>query len=387
MSQHHHGRRTFLKLGSAAAAVAALPGRAFGAVTQVVMQGARIVRQASPENLESDIGAAMEFITPTEQHYVRSHFAVPQVDAATWALQVKGAVGQPLTLSLEQLRGLPKVSRVVTIECAGNGRAYLNPAVPGVQWERGAVSTAEWTGVRLTDVLAKAGVATDATRLVFEGVDKGEVRNTPLPAGAITFNRSLTLDEAKARDVVIAYAINGQPLPAVHGAPARLIVPGCYGMASVKWLSSIEAIKGDAGSYWETTDYAYWDRSSGRPLRRPLMGMHVKSIIARPSANGQVARGATTEIVGAAWSDGVVTRVEVSTDGGSTWRDAEFTDPQSAVTWRRWRHRWQVPASGSDAVLMSRATDAKGRTQPMTRSPDFGTYVINHVVPMPVKLA
>jgi len=370
-----------------AMSIAAMPARVAAFMTQNATSGGRIVRQASPENLESDFGAVDDFITPTDQHYVRSHFAVPQIDAAAWTLQVKGAVGQPLTLTLDQLRALPKVSRVVTLECAGNGRQFLNPAVPGVQWQRGAVSTAEWTGVRLADLLAKAGVATDATRVAFEGVDRGEVKNTPFPPGPIAFNRSLSLEEAKARDVIVAFAINGQPLPPAHGAPARLIVPGCYGMASVKWLSSIEAIKGDSGSYWETTDYAYWDRSSGHPRRRPLMGLQVKSLIARPSPNGTVTRGATTEIAGAAWSDGAVTRVEVSTDGGTTWRDAEFVDPEGAFTWRRWRHRWQVPTTGTAAVLMSRATDARGRTQPMTRSADFGTYVIHHVVPVPVTLS
>jgi DMSO/TMAO reductase YedYZ molybdopterin-dependent catalytic subunit len=368
-----------------ATAVAAIPVRVSHAIVQV-MQGARIVRQAAPENLESDFGALSDFITPTEQHYVRNHFAMPQVDLAAWTLQVRGAVGQPLTLTLEQLRAMPKVSRVVTLECAGNGRAFLNPVVGGVQWERGAVSTAEWTGVRLSDLLAKAGVATDATRVVFEGLDKGEVKNTPLPAGLITFHRSVSIADAKARDVMVAYAINGQPLPAAQGAPARLIVPGCYGMASVKWLASIEAIKGEFGSYWESTDYAYWDRSSGLPLRRPLMGMQVKSAIARPSPNEQVTRGTATEIVGATWSDGPVTRVEVSTDGGATWRDAEFIDPESAVTWRRWRLKWQVPAAAGEAVLMSRATDAKGRTQPMTRNNDFGTYAIHHVVPIKVTI-
>jgi DMSO/TMAO reductase YedYZ molybdopterin-dependent catalytic subunit len=255
-----------------------------------------------------------------------------------------------------------------------------------VQWDRGAVSTAEWTGVRIADLLAKAGVATDATRLVFEGQDKGEVKNSPFPAGPITFHRSLTIEEVKARDAIVAYAMNGQPLPAGNGAPVRLVVPGCYGMASVKWLSTIEAIKGEFGSYWETTDYAYWDRSGGRPVRRPLTGMQVKSLIARPSAGGQVTRGTTAEIVGAAWSDGPVTRIEVSTDGGKTWQDGEFIDPQSTWTWRRWRHRWQVPATAGDTVLMSRATDAKGRTQPMTRNSDYGSYVIHHVVPTSVKI-
>lgn len=383
MSRH---RRDFLRLGAITTAAAAVAGRSVTAVAQAVMQGRRIVRQAAPENLESDFGALADFITPNDEHYVRSHFAVPTVDPGTWTLRVGGAVGQPFTLTLEQLRAMPKASRVVTFECAGNGRSFLNPAVAGVQWERGAVSTAEWTGVRLADLLAKAGVATDATRLVFEGHDTGEVKNTPFPSGPITFHRSLPLDEVKARDPIVAYAMNGQPIPAGNGAPVRLVVPGAYGMASVKWLAAIEAVKGDFGSYWETTDYAYWDRSGSRPVRRPLLGMQVKSLIARPSASAQVARGTTVEITGAAWSDGPVTRVEVSTDGGRTWHDAEFVDPQTTWTWRRWRHRWQVPASAGEAVLMSRATDAKGRTQPMTRNPDYGTYVIHHVVPTAVRI-
>ncbi len=351
------------------------------------MQGHRIVRQAAPENLEYDFAGLSDFITPTDQHYVRSHFAVPSVDASSWSLRVKGAVAQPLTLSLEQLRALPSASRVVTLECAGNGRSFLTPAVSGVQWARGAVSTAEWTGVRVVDVLAKAGVDARATRLVFEGGDSGEVKNVPHPRGAISFHRSLALGEVEARDVLVAYAMNGQPLPAANGAPVRLIVPGCYGMASVKWLAGIEAVAGEFDGYWETTDYAYWDRSGGYPVRRPLMGAQVKSLIARPSADGSVRRGATTEIVGAAWSDGPVTRIEVSTDGGATWRDGEFIDPQSAWAWRRWQFRWQVPDAPGAVVLMSRATDAKGRVQPTSRNDDYGSYVIHHVVPMPVTIA
>ncbi len=380
-----HPRRTFLTLGSIAAAVAVLPRRAAHALAQT-LQGRRIVRQASPENLESDIGSLVEFITPTDQHYVRSHFAVPAVDAGQWRLQVKGEVGQALTLSLEQLRALPKVSRVVTLECAGNGRAHLRPPTSGVQWAGGAVSTAEWTGVRLADLLARAGVATDATRIVFEGQDRGEVKNPPSPAGPITFHRSLAVADARARDVLVAYAMNGQPIPASHGAPARLIVPGCYGMASVKWLTTIEAVKGEYDGYWESTDYAYWDRTSGRPVRRPLLALHVKSTIAQPSPSGKVTRGTVTDIVGAAWSDGPVTRVQVSTDGGTSWHDAEFMDPESAVTWRRWRYRWQVPAAAGDTVLMSRATDARGRTQPVTHDTDYGNYVVHHVMPVPVTI-
>ena len=152
----------------------------------------------------------------------------------------------------------------MTLECAGNGRAFLSPAVGGVQWERGAVSTAEWTGVRLADILAKAGVATDATRLAFEGIDKGEVKNTPLPSGPITFHRSVSIEEAKQRDAFVAYAINGQPLPTFAGgtsAAHRAWLPDGVGEMAVVGRGS----KGEFGSYWESTDYAYWiDRRGAR---------------------------------------------------------------------------------------------------------------------------
>lgn len=356
-------------------------------MSQTLAPGGRIVRQAVPENLETDFAAMDAFLTPTEQHYVRSHFAVPAMDVSRWSLAMRGAVARPLSLTLDQLRALPQVTRVVTMECAGNGRQFLSPPVAGVQWERGAVSTAEWTGVRLSDLLGQAGLHAEARTLVFEGEDRGEVKNTPHPAGVITFHRSMSLEEARARDAIVAHAINGQPLPAAHGAPARLIVPGCYGMASVKWLAGIELITGEFAGYWETTDYAYWDRSGGRPVRRPLMGMQVKSLIARPSPDGRVSRGTVVDIVGSAWSDGEVSRVEVSADAGGSWKDAEFMDPPSPTAWRRWRHRWGVPSTGGQAVLMSRATDARGRTQPMTRNADYGSYVIHHVVPVPVTIA
>ena len=380
-------RRAFLHLGAGLASIAWSGRRVLHAMIQPLAPGARIVRQAAPENLETDFAAIDAFLTPTSQHYVRSHFAVPETASTGWLLAVRGAVGRPLSLSLADLRAMPQVTRAVTMECAGNGRQFLTPAVAGVQWERGAVSTAEWTGVRLSDLLGQAGLRPGATTLVFEGQDRGEVKNPPSPAGVITFHRGLSLDEARLRDVLVAHAINGEPLPAAHGAPARLIVPGCYGMASVKWLTAIEVAVDPAGGYWETTDYAYWDRSSGRPVRRPLLAMQVKSLIARPSPKGQVVRGASVEITGGAWADGVVSRVDVSTDGGQSWHDAELLDPPNPVAWRRWRYQWQVPAGAGEAVLMSRATDARGRTQPMTRNADYGTYVIHHVVPVPVTIA
>src|SRR5690606_33123816 len=282
----------------------------------------RIVPSASPSNLEADFGALDSYITPVPQHYVRNHFPVPDVHAASWRLRVEGAVARALSLSLAELRELPAVTRTVTLECAGNGRLLLTPKVPGVQWERGAVSTAEWTGVSVDVLLERAGLREDAVDLVGEGLDVGEPGGTPRPVGEISYHRGLPVGEARRRGVLVAYAMNGAPLEPLHGAPARLVVPGAYGMASVRWLSRLIVTDTPFDGYWQTIDYAYWDRSGPFPQRRPLPGIQVKSLVAQPWTGATVERGARVAVRGAAWSEGAITRVEVSTDGGTRWSDA-----------------------------------------------------------------
>lgn len=356
-------------------------------MTQLVSRpDTRIVRTASPQNLEADFAALDSYLTPVEWHYVRNHFPVPVVDAAAWRLSVQGAVATPQSLSLDDLRALPAATRTVTLECAGNGRQFLTPKVAGVQWERGAVSTAEWTGVPVEALLARAGVTAAAVDLVGEGLDVGDPDNAPRPAGTISYARGLPLAEAIRRGALIAYAMNGAPLPPAHGFPARLVVPGAYGMAAVKWLSRLLVTDAPFEGYWQTIDYAWWDRSGGLPQRRPLPPMQVKSLIAQPSTGAKVARNSRVAVSGAAWSEGAITRVEISTDGGGSWTDATLLDEALPGVWRRWTHDWTTPAAAGGATLMSRATDSLGCTQPLTRDDDYGTYVIHHVVAMPVEV-
>jgi DMSO/TMAO reductase YedYZ molybdopterin-dependent catalytic subunit len=218
--------------------------------------------------------------------------------------------------------------------------------------------------------------------VIADGLDEGPVSSTPKPAGAISFHRSLSMQEIAARGALVAYAMNGEVLPPAHGFPLRLVVPGAYGMAAVKWLRRFVVTDEPFHGYWQTTDYAYWDRSVVLPQQRPLLGLQVKSLIARPAADESVARASSVDVTGFAWSEGAITRVDVSTDGGTTWAGASFVDDAQPGVWRRWRHVWQTPPAPGTVTLMSRATDSLGRVQPMTRNADYGGYVIHHVVPL-----
>lgn len=346
----------------------------------------RIVRSASPQNLEADFARLDSYITPIAQHYVRNHYPVPEVDPAAYRLAIEGDVRAPLSLSLDALRALPVTTRVATLECAGNGRLSLTPKVSGVQWASGGVSTAEWTGVRLDTLLERAGVTNESAQVIADGLDEGPVSSTPKPAGPISFHRSLSVQEIAARGALVAYAMNGETLPPAHGFPVRLVVPGAYGMAAVKWLKRFVVTDGPFDGYWQTTDYAYWDRSGILPEQRPLLGMQVKSLIARPAADESVPRASSVDVTGFAWSEGSITRVDVSTDGGTTWSAAAFLDDARPGVWRRWRYGWQTPPAGGAVTLMSRATDSLGRVQPMSRNADYGGYVIHHVIPTSVRI-
>lgn len=379
-------RRTFARVLAQASVITGASPHLIAMAQTASPTDSRIVRSEQPQNLEADFANLDSLITPIEKHYVRNHYPVPEVDTAAWRLAVDGDVRTPLAVSLDDLRGMPQTTRLATLECAGNGRLWLEPKVSGVQWGQGAVSTAEWTGVLLEALLERAGVTSTNAEVVADGLDAGPVSTTPKPAGPISYHRGLAVDEAVRRGALVAYAMNGVPLPPAHGFPARLVVPGAYGMAAVKWLRRLVVTPAPFDGYWQTTDYAYWDRSGAYPQQRPLLGMQVKSLIARPVANGQVARGTTVAVTGAAWSDGAITAVDVSTDGGVTWTAASLLDDAQPGVWRRWRHPWQTPATAGPVTLMSRATDSLGRVQPMQRNPDYGGYVIHHVVPVTVEV-
>lgn len=344
------------------------------------MTGGLVVRQAEPLNLEGPFAALDGRVTATEKFYVRSHFPVPELDAGTFQLRVDGAVEKELALTFEELRRLPETTLAATLECAGNGRIFLAPPVAGVQWELGAVGTAEWTGVRLAEVLRLAGLRAEAQEIVLEGADHGVAKDAG--TGEIAYARGVPVSDAGR--VLLAWAMNGEPLSREHGFPLRAIVPGHYAMASVKWLTRIHAMTGAFQGYFQTLDYAYWDDSESEAVRRPLRAMALKSSIARPAAGAMLEAGSVVEIAGAAWSgEAPVERVDVSTDGGRTWAAAELMDPAEAGVWRRWRSEWRPTAPG-ECVLLARATDGAGKVQPAERDPRWESYVIHHMLPVRV---
>lgn len=375
-------RREFLGTGL----VLAVSPRLYSQGNEIQFPGME-PRSREPLNLEFPFRALSKWIIPNEQFYVRNHFAAPKLDHASWRLRIEGAVEKPLELSLEELKKMSSVTKPLTLECAGNGREFLTPKVRGVAWQLGAVGNAEWTGVPLADVLQQAGVKSSAVEVVLEGGDVGSINVDPKSPGPIAYARSIPIAKAKKPEVLLAHTMNGQALPLDHGAPLRALVGGWYGMASVKWLTRIIVVESPFGGFWQTFDYSTFRRENGNPVMAPITEMQVKSSIARPSFGDTVPRNTTHRIFGAAWTgESSVEKVEVSTDGGTTWAAASLVDKKSPMAWRFWEYIWKTPAQPGRAMLMSRATDRQGRTQPMQRDIDRRTYVINHVIPMEVEV-
>lgn len=345
-----------------------------------------IIREKEPANLEMPFGSLDGFITPNDKFYIRSHFPVPEIDLATWRLRIEGAVEHPREWSCEELCALPNETVAALLECAGNGRVFLVPKVKGAQWELGAVGNARWSGVSLGKLLELAGAKKSAVDVVLEGADSGPISEPPRPAGAVHFARSLPI--AKARDgVLLATQMNGAPLPPSHGFPLRAIVPGWFGMASVKWLQRIVVTEEPYQGYYQTVDYGFWRRDPAGVTLVPITEMQVKSLIARPGIGEIIAAGANYKVRGAAWTaDAEITRVELSTDGGKSWADVSLGKAEARNTWQLWEYDWPVPNQPGGRVLKSRATDSRGRTQPLERDPDRGSYEINHCLPIEIEV-
>jgi DMSO/TMAO reductase YedYZ molybdopterin-dependent catalytic subunit len=344
-----------------------------------------IIRQKEPRNLESPFDQIDSYLTPTELFYIRSHFPIPNLDRASYQLGIDGAVRRPFALSYEELRSMRSETRVATLECAGNSRVFLVPQVQGAQWELGAVSNAEWTGVPLRALLERAELEEDACEIVLEGADRGTPKEEPVPPEPISYAWSLPRAKAIQPEVLIAYQMNGRDLPRDHGFPVRAIVPGHYGMASVKWLTSIHVVREPFHGYWNTSDYAYWASVDGKPVRRPLGEMQLKSEIARPRVYETLVPNRIYTLTGAAWAgDTDVVEIAVSTDGGRTWAQAEFLDPVRRHAWRRWKFDWLTPKEPGQYTLLARAKDTGGLIQPDSHDQNYGTYVINHSLPIEV---
>jgi DMSO/TMAO reductase YedYZ molybdopterin-dependent catalytic subunit len=379
-------RRDFLRRVAVGAPLLGLSGSGLSLSAQSPSK-AMIMREREPENLEFPFSSLDSPITPNEQFYIRSHFAVPHVDAASYRLHVEGAVDRPFEIGYDELRRLASNSVQATLECAGNSRVFLVPQAGGAQWELGGVSNAIWTGVPLAALLERAGVKPNAVDVVMEGIDRGEPRSEPKPPGPIPFARSIPIGKARRPEVVVAHQMNGKEVPQSHGFPVRAVVPGYYGMSSVKWLTRIHVLTVPYQGYWQTTDYAFWDRSAGTPTRQPLRDMRVKSLIARPGSHEIVKAGSPYRVFGAAWTgDADVEKVELSVDAGKSWQQARLIDKPVRFAWRRWEYEWKTPTQPGRVILMSRATDSTGQRQPEQHNRDTANYAIHHVLPRVIEI-
>jgi DMSO/TMAO reductase YedYZ molybdopterin-dependent catalytic subunit len=317
------------------------------------------VVKGRPFNAETPLPALQQPITPTPNFYVRSNFDMPAAPAiASWALEIDGSLEAPFSITYADLLALPSVALTSTLECAGNSRLGLAPLPKGEPWASGAVSTAQWRGVPLADLLSRAGLRPSVVEILFTGADSGTMDNKP---EQITFQRSLPLDAALGGHALLAYEMNGAPLPPEHGGPVRLIVPGWYGMASVKWLTRITAIDAPFTGFFQTQRYVYSLPPS--PAETPVREILVKSLITSP-AGGDTVPLAPCTISGLAWCGSApVALVEVATEGAGAWTPATLIGDAVPYTWQQWQFTWTPPRAGRFA-LRSRATDAQGNTQP-----------------------
>ncbi len=322
-------------------------------------------------------------VTPAGLHYLLIHFDIPAADAARWRLAIGGQVGRPRTLSLEEIRALPAKTLRVTLECAGNGRGQTSPRYPSMPWLEEGVSTAEWTGTPLAALLEAAGVRPGAREIVFRGTDRGIDRGTEHD-----YARSLTVAEAMRPDVLVVYAMNGQPLLPQHGAPLRLVVPGWYGMASVKWLANIDAVAEPFDGIQQLASYHF--RAEAADPGVPCTHMRVNSLMVPPGIPDFFTRRRLVDpgpvrLAGRAWSGGGVpiARVEVAVDGA--WGEARLDPVAGPWAWRGWSFDWD--AVPGEHVLACRATDANGNVQPDVPAPDVGGFGNNatHRVPITVR--
>jgi DMSO/TMAO reductase YedYZ molybdopterin-dependent catalytic subunit len=342
----------------------------------------RKVVTAVPENSETPLEGVRSWVTPNRLFFVRNHFPVPVLDLDSWKLSVGGCVERPMEWSWDDLGALPERSVFATVECAGNGRSFLQPHVHGVQWGAGAIGHAEWTGVPLRLVLQRAGLMPGAVEVLFEGADVGSEADHPEP---MAFARSLPLAKALDPDTLLATRMNGELLEPTHGFPVRLLVPGWYGVASVKWLRRVEVLREPFRGYFQTTKYTV-QRPTADGLKPVVVGpMAAKSEIVRPRA-GEVLGVGTNRLFGVAWAGPeAVARVEVSTDSGWSWNDAELIGPRAAYSWTLWEYLWEVAEPGR-YELLARAASTAGQVQPREHDPLNGGYLIHHSRPTAVEV-
>jgi DMSO/TMAO reductase YedYZ molybdopterin-dependent catalytic subunit len=319
-------------------------------------------------------------LTPNEAFYVRWHLeAIPtHVDLRTWRLRVAGHVEHPLELSMEDLRRMEAVSVVAVNQCSGNSRSLFSPRVPGGQWVNGAMGSARWTGVRLRDLLRQAGLRAGAVQVSFQGLDEAPLPSVP------DFVKALEVDHARQPEVLVAYEMNGAPLPMLNGFPARLVVPGWYATYWVKALATITVLDHRFAGYWMATAYhipatpaAHESPQAPAKETVPISRMNVRSFFVRPDPDTRMPIGQACELEGIAFDGGTgIRQVEVSSDGGGSWSAARLGEDLGRFSFRRWHADWSPPARG-EYRLQVRAVNNAGEVQPVQANWNRGGYMRN----------
>jgi len=380
-------RRDFLKNASLAlTAAAARPvlarpvdsSAATEATPFVKGKDGMIVRSFRFLDLEMPPEFANSWLTPVPHFYVRNHMIEPaKIDASQWKLNVGGEVEKPSSLSIDQLARLEQHSVTNTLECAGNGRAFYSPRVPGIQWERGAVGNASFSGPRLADILKRAGVKPTGKHVMFRGFDEA-------PGKVPQFMRSIPVEKALDPDTLVATHMNNARLTVHHGFPARALVPGWIGAASCKWLAEIKVLDSEFEGNFMKPGYRYPNQpvSPGAAVNpddtHPLTALTVKSMIAAPGEDAKCKSG-PVRISGVAWAgEADIVKVDISLDGGQTWNPASLGKEQAHYAWRTWTYDWK-PVKAAAYPIRSRATDSDGRVQPETAAWNPGGYLYNAI--------
>jgi DMSO/TMAO reductase YedYZ molybdopterin-dependent catalytic subunit len=370
-------------MSGAALAVSAAPHlltwatAAKGGSIEIPGEDGMIVRSFRFVDLETPVEYLNTWLTPVPHFFVRNHMHEPsELNAESWRLTVGGEVEKPFTFTLSELKKLETHSIVNTLECAGNGRSLHRPQVPGVQWGKGAVGTARFSGPRLRDVLQRAAVKPTGKHVMFRGLDE-------VPGKVPPFIRSIPIEKALASDTLVATHMNGAPLTKHHGFPARALVPGWIGAASCKWLTEIKILESEFVGNFMSPAYRFPNQpvkpgDSVKPEdTHPLTALSVKSVIAGP-LDGATVKPGKLAVHGAAWAgEADIVKVEVSTDGGASWNSASLGHDQAHYAWRLWNYDWRAKAG--DYTLLSRATDSQGRTQPATPVWNPSGYLYNAV--------
>lgn len=375
-------RRDFLKqISSAALAAGVTPAMLTlapslqGQSVEFPGEGGMILRSFRFVDLETPVEYFNTWLTPVPHFFVRNHMHEPsELNANDWKLTIGGEVERPLSLGLSELSKLETHAVVNTLECAGNGRGLHRPQVPGIQWGKGAVSTARFSGPRLRDLLQRAGVKPNGKHVMFRGLDE-------VPGKVPPFIRSIPIEKALDSDTLVATHMNGAPLTKHHGFPARALVPGWIGAASCKWLTEIKVLESEFVGNFMSPGYRFPNTTvkPGDAVKpedtHVLTGLNVKSVISAPG-DGASLKSGSLAVQGTAWAgEADVVKVEVSTDGGTSWSPAKLGHEQAHYAWRLWRYEWK--AKSGDYVILSRASDSRGRIQPAAAEWNASGYLYN----------